>query len=1018
MSDGDRPTFDIAVPSTDPEKKEEKPQANGNGTGDVTGKGKDDGKDEVNEMSEEDLQLKAELEMLVQRLKEPDTNLYLPALESLRTLIRTSTSSMTSVPKPLKFLRPFYEEMGQIRERWDVSLKEQRSLLASILSVLAMTYSDTGKRETLFYRLLSESTEAPGLWGHEYVRHLANELGEEYNAHYAAELANGDGEDGLDGLDRPEGLKYTTEQLRALALELVGFFLKHNAEADAVDILLELENIEAIVELVDDKTFERVCRYMVSCVPLLVPPDDSAFLETASAIYAKYDRYPEAIALAVRLNNPSLVRKYFEAPKNPVMKKQLAYFLARAQIPLHWVHTAEGAETEEEDPAPTQPDDVLEPLGNVKLSTHFKNFGKAVGVEEPRAVEDIYKSHLEPNRTSQPADSARQNLASTFVNAFVNAGFGNDKLMVNAPEGQSWIYKNKDHGMMSATASIGLSLLWDTESGIDHIDKYSYSAEEHIKAGAFLATGILQAGIRTETDVAYALLEEHVDSKSVSLKVSAINGIGIAYAGSCRRDIAEKLLPHIADETNTMEVASMAALALGFVFVGSGDGEIASAILQTMMEREEAQLTSEWTVFICLGLGLLFLATQEDSEPTVATLKVIEHPIATIAETIVDVCAYAGTGNVLKVQQMLHLCAEHVEKKKEGEETKTDGEVAAAAAPIAADGEGPAAAAVADAEGDVNMGSGETTAQPITATSAAPAGTEGQAEAAKPATEADGENKDKEEDDKTADTLKYQAFATVGIALIAMGEDVGAEMALRQFQHLMTYGDPVIRKSVPLALGLISASNPQLSILDTLSKYSHDSDLDVAINAILAMGLVGAGTNNARLAQMLRGLATYYAKEPDCFFMVRIAQGLVHMGKGTIGINPYFNDGQVMSRTAVAGILATIVSFTDARKFVLDKHHWMLYWLTTAMYPQFLITLDEELEEKPVTVRVGQAVNTIGLAGTRHGISGFQTHQSPVRIATGERAELGTNEFFPYQTVLEGLVILKKNEQYDAEDQN
>jgi 26S proteasome regulatory subunit N1 len=94
---------------------------------------------------------------------------------------------------------------------------------------------------------------------------------------------------------------------------------------------------------------------------------------------------------------------------------------------------------------------------------------------------------------------------------------------------------------------------------------------------------------------------------------------------------------------------------------------------------------------------------------------------------------------------------------------------------------------------------------------------------------------------------------------------------------------------------------------------------------------------------------------------------------------------------------------------VLGKQHWMLYWLTTAMYPQFLITLDEKtLEEKPVTVRVGQAVNTVGLAGTRMGISGFQTHQTPVRIGTGERAELGTNEFFPYTSVLEGLVVLRK----------
>lgn len=44
-------------------------------------------------------------------------------------------------------------------------------------------------------------------------------------------------------------------------------------------------------------------------------------------------------------------------------------------------------------------------------------------------------------------DSARANLAGTFVNAFVNAGFGNDPLMVGADEGNGWIYKNKEHGM-------------------------------------------------------------------------------------------------------------------------------------------------------------------------------------------------------------------------------------------------------------------------------------------------------------------------------------------------------------------------------------------------------------------------------------------------------------------------------------------------------------------------------------------------------------------------------------------
>ena len=129
----------------------------------------------------------------------------------------------------------------------------------------------------------------------------------------------------------------------------------------------------------------------------------------------------------------------------------------------------------------------------------------------------------------------------------------------------------------------------------------------------------------------------------------------------------------------------------------------------------------------------------------------------------------------------------------------------------------------------------------------------------------------------------------------------------------MHYGEPIIRKAVPLALGLISASNPQLPILDTLSRYSHDNDLAVALNAIFAMGLVGAGTNNARLAQMLRQLATYYYKEPDCLFMVRVAQGLVHMGKGTLTVNPYFCDRAITSRPAVAGLLTVLTAFIDAK---------------------------------------------------------------------------------------------------------
>lgn len=122
-----------------------------------------------------------------------------------------------------------------------------------------------------------------------------------------------------------------------------------------------------------------------------------------------------------------------------------------------------------------------------------------------------------------------------------------------------------------------------------------------------LANGLIHSGIRTEMDAALALLSEHVESKSVSLRVASIIGIGIAYAGTQREDIRELLLPAIGDTTVTMEIASMTALALGFIFVGSCDGEVTMTILQTMMEREEVDLKSKWGRFLSLGLALLYL---------------------------------------------------------------------------------------------------------------------------------------------------------------------------------------------------------------------------------------------------------------------------------------------------------------------------------------------------------------------------------------------------------------------------
>lgn len=86
----------------------------------------------------------------------------------------------------------------------------------------------------------------------------------------------------------------------------------------------------------------------------------------------------------------------------------------------------------------------------------------------------------------------------------------------------------------------------------------------------------------------------------------------------------------------------------------------------------------------------------------------------------------------------------------------------------------------------------------------------------------------------------------------------------------------------------------------------------------------------------------------------------------------------------------------------------MLYFLVSAMYPRFLITLDEELKPLPTSVRVGQAVEVVGQAGKPRTITGFQTHTSPVRLGTRERAELATDEYLSYASVLEGESSLSR----------
>ena len=194
-----------------------------------------------------------------------------------------------------------------------------------------------------------------------------------------------------------------------------------------------------------------------SMVNLLTFPEDQQFLRTAHDIYKQYNRLAQAIVLAIRLNDIDLIYRDFVSTDDKSLKKQMAFQIARQQI---WMEFPEETEDDAE---------IVECLNNTKLPEHFKHLAKELNLVEPKTPEDIYKSHLESSRVSglTNVDSARHNLASAFVNAFANAGFGNDTMMlVEGDIGGGWVWKTKDEGSRrSRNLVFLLVLLFSAQDG-------------------------------------------------------------------------------------------------------------------------------------------------------------------------------------------------------------------------------------------------------------------------------------------------------------------------------------------------------------------------------------------------------------------------------------------------------------------------------------------------------------------------------------------------------------------------
>jgi len=513
---------------------------------------KDKDEEQPDAMSEEDQELKERLETCVSTVLNTnnETNVTMlirtNALDIIVNELRSATSSMTSVPKPLKFLRPFFDSLKDLHSSFksgsdddDNSMIDDdvlffRARLADVLAVLAMTMGKQDERESLNFKLLGmkdykslekhgheggkkmTKIDNVGIWGHEFARSIAGEIGQEYNFRVTEENADPDSDEPF-------------EDLLSLVDVIVPFHVTHNAEAEAIDLLIEVQRLKKLLDfasthetkVVDENNYGRICLYLIKTADYMSDPDDLLeVLETALELFRAQGQYYDALRVVLRMgnaeNNDMITELFSQCKDDIVMKKQMCLLLGRHKV--NYEVTSEIDEDNEEE--------LNEIIGNVHLSEQFLKLGQDLDVVDAKTPEDIYKSHLAEtggfsrrrDTGGAQVDSARANLASTFVNAFVNAGFGQDKLMT--PDNE-WLYKNKDHGMLSAAASLGLILLWNVEEGLTQIDKFLYSSEDYVKAGAALAVGILSSGVRNDADPALALLAEHVEGDVHIMKCAA-----------------------------------------------------------------------------------------------------------------------------------------------------------------------------------------------------------------------------------------------------------------------------------------------------------------------------------------------------------------------------------------------------------------------------------------------------------------------------------------------------------------
>ena len=161
-------------------------------------------------------------------------------------------------------------------------------------------------------------------------------------------------------------------------------------------------------------------------------------------------------------------------------------------------------------------------------------------------------------------------------------------------------------------------------------------------------------------------------------------------------------------------------------------------------------------------------------------------------------------------------------------------------------------------------------------------------------------------------------------------------------------------------LTILGIHHFNIQTTDLLYKLAHNEDKELALRALFGLGIISAGTNNSRVGGLLKNLGIYYEEEPEYNFIVRIALGFLYAGKGTLTINQFYSNGFLYNKTGFAGLFILAHSMMNMEEFYLKDQHYLLFYSALGLFPKYLFTLDENLNNVDISIRVGQGIDTVG----------------------------------------------------------